>query len=79
MSKFSPSSFHWDKSVFGSGTIKPGISCFEYDKLKNADGEAKVIRACEILNTLTPEQIEAVELYGRSCYEDGSEDNSSGC
>ena len=30
-------------------------------------GCAEVVKACRILNEMTPEQLEAVDLYRRSC------------
>lgn len=39
--------------------------------------EEDIEKAVTILNTLTPEQIKAVELFGKSRYEEGYDDGDS--
>jgi len=69
---FHPSSFYWDAASFGCGN--PELlrrDFFGYRESKRIDGEKKIKAACEILNQLTKEQLEAVELYGTSQYLEG--------
>jgi hypothetical protein len=64
------SDFYWDKSFFGK-VDDPKKDWRQRLKEKEADGEERVKKAVTILSTLTKEQLEAVKLYGRSCFEDG--------
>lgn len=47
-------------------------SCFHWKLLTRKRNEVE--KACEILNTLTEEQIEAVEFLVSSSYKDGFDD-----
>lgn len=51
--------------------MKITIGDFYWNYKRYQATEQSVKDAVEILNQLTPEQIEAVRMYGQSCREDG--------
>lgn len=71
--KFDRSDFYWNELSFASASRD--LSC-EAVKARMGEGVRKIAKAVEILNTLTPEQQEAVRLYGQSRFWEGEDQGS---
>lgn len=52
------------------------ISEFHWNPKRFHANERDIVEAVEALNALTTEQVKAVRLYGRSCYEDGYDEGN---